>query len=192
MIVAFSTSSPQSSVALIETDGRLIAASQKMAPMQASGACMELLQVLLADAGRSLREATLFAADLGPGSFTGVKVAVTLAKTLAFVQSVQVIGADSFDLISAEKVVFLPSKKGEFFIREPGKEPYRTTTLPAEGAVGFGATDRDTTYPLASRFSDLKESWLPMPAEALVPNYLIEPSISLPKKPLSGVGPSHV
>lgn len=192
MIVAFSTSSPQTSVALIETDGRLIAESQKMAPMQASGACMELLQILLTQSGRSLREATLFAADLGPGSFTGVKVAVTLAKTLAFVQGIQVMGADSFDLIDASRSVFLPSKKGEFFIREPGKEPYRTATLPAEATIGFGAGDRDTSYPLASRFTALYKSWLPMAPEALVPNYLIEPSISLPKQPLSIVGPPNV
>jgi len=191
VIVAFSTSSPQASVALISEDGVVLASDQKHAPMQASGACFEMLEALLKQTGTRLNEATLFAADLGPGSFTGVKVAATIAKTLAFTLSVNACGASSFDLISTEETVILPSKKGEFFIKVFDQDPYRSTELPNERFLGYGPGIDEQQFPHAANFARLLHSLEPVDPEYLVPNYLIEPSISLPKKPLSPLDQSH-
>lgn len=185
MIVAFSTSSPQASVALVAPDGAVLASREEYAPMQASGACFRQLSSLFEETGLSLADATLFAADLGPGSFTGVKVAVTIAKTLAFSQGKPVVGADSFDLIDPSGVVVLPSKRGEFFVRIPGQEPIRTPDLPEGEYTGFGPDVEPMVYPNAARFGPLFERLTPLEPELLVPNYLIEPSISKPKAPLS-------
>ncbi len=191
MIVAFSTSSQQTSVALIAENGSVIGAGDRLAPMQASGACMSLLQGLLSEHGHNLGEATLFLADLGPGSFTGVKVAVTIAKTLAFAHETQAAGADSFDLISRDQVVVLPSKRGEYFIRVPGQEPIRSSELPGGPYLGYGPDIPEPRYPSASSFASLLSLVQPMVPELLVPNYLIEPSISQPKAPLSPLGTRH-
>ncbi len=153
--------------------------------MQASGAAMRLLQESLDESGRTLAEATLFAADLGPGSFTGVKVAVTLAKTLAFAQKVLCIGSDSFDLIDADGTVVMPSKRGEWFLRRPGQAPTRQTELPEEAFTGFGPGIAEPVFPQAAKFAVLLKKLDSIEPEKLVPNYLIEPSISVPKKPLS-------
>jgi len=183
VIVAFSTSSPQTSVALIASDGEVLAAMAKHAPMQASAACMDLLQALLVESGLDLKSATLFAADRGPGSFTGVKVAVTIAKTMAFAAGVKVVGADSFNLIDPDGTVVTPSKRGEWFIRRPGTEAIRQEELPEEPYLGFGPGIEPPRYPLASGFARLLPSLVEMEPELLVPNYLIEPSISAPKTP---------
>jgi len=153
--------------------------------MQASGACFRQLAALLEETGLRLEDGELFAADLGPGSFTGVKVAVTIAKTLAYSKGKRVVGADSFDLIDPSGVVALPSKRGEFFVRTPGAEPIRTPDLPEGAFTGFGPGIEPEIYPHAARFGVLLPGLTPMEAERLVPNYLIEPSISKPKAPLS-------
>lgn len=152
---------------------------------------MRLLQEVLEESGRSLSEATLFAADLGPGSFTGVKVAVTIAKTMAFAQGVKCIGADSFDLIDPSVVVVMPSKRGEWFVRRPGLEPARFPEIPVELVLGFGPGIEPQIFPHAKNFSGILANLGSITPEQLIPNYLIEPSISVPKNPLSPLGNSN-
>ncbi len=182
MIVGFSTSSRQASVALLEPDGTILWAGRREAPQTASGTCIDLLTLALKESGRSLSAATLFAADLGPGSFTGVRVGVTLAKTLAYTIGAMAAGTDAFQLVDPATTVVVPSKRGEWFIRRPGQSAVRSESLPDEPFVGFGPGLADQTYPDAVRFSALLKELQPAPPEHLVPAYLIEPSTSLPKK----------
>jgi len=182
LIVAFSTSSPLASVALISSSGSLLASAQREARHAAGGACLEMLTSLLAEAGRSLDEVETFAADLGPGSFTGVKVGVTLAKTLAFAMGAQAAGASSFDLIDPESRSAVPCRKGEYLVRDPGAEPRRVAGTPA-GALGYGPEFENPRWPLAERFGALAGRLVRMAPEALVPEYVLEPNISTPKRP---------
>lgn len=183
MIVAFSTSCPVTSVALIAEDGAVLAHGSRVAPMAASVAAMGLLEELLAECQLSLSNATGFVADLGPGSFTGVRVGVTLAKTFAWSMGLRAAGLSSFDLIDADGTVVLPSRKGEFFIRRAGVEAVRVKELPDEPFVGFGTGPSDDVFPSAAAFARQLARLTWVAPEALLPEYLIEPSISTPKKP---------
>ena len=191
MIVAVSTSSPLVGVALFAEDGGVIEASSVQARAAASGACLSLLESLLQRNGLLLHQATLFAADLGPGSFTGVKVGVTLVKTWAFAFGVPVTGADSFDLIDPEGTVAIPSKRGEFFIRRVGFAAIRAPALPEGPFAGYGPGIEPQAYPSAERFAPLLRHLPRLRPEELVPNHLLEPSISLPKKPYAAGGAAH-
>ncbi len=162
--------------------GEVLYTGRKDAPRAASGACMELLQAGLQETGLELKSATAFLADLGPGSFTGVRVGVTVAKTLAFAVGATAGGTDAFALISTNQTVVLPSKRGEWFVRRPDAEPERVAALPEEIFVGFGPGIDQPTYPDAASFGPLLSSIDLRVAELLVPRYLIEPSISLPKQ----------
>jgi len=144
---------------------------------------MRLLQEGLRVTGQDLGSAALFLADLGPGSFTGVRVGVTLAKAFAFALGVKAGGADAFDLIDPQAAVVIPSKRGEWFVRIPGQPVMRTNDLPRGPFVGFGPCLADQTYPDAKGFSAVLDRVQPVAAEQLLPAYLIEPSISMPKKP---------
>lgn len=187
MIAAFSTSSPWASVALLEGTGDVIWAGKELAPRSASAASMRLLERGLAETGRNVSDADLFAADLGPGSFTGVRVGVVLAKTLAWALHARCVGADSFDLVDPDALVVLPSKKGEYFVREPGAAPFRTNAVP-QGAIGYGFEGAEDP-PEAARFGRILSRLEPVAPEMLVPAYLIEASISQPKRPLSRLSP---
>lgn len=175
MTAGFSTSSSVASVALISPEGALIYSAEEPAQGRAGEACLRLLHQGLEGLGRELADIELFAADLGPGSFTGVRVGIVLAKTLAWTLDRQCAGADAFDLVSPNDTVALPSRKGEWFVRVPGAPIDRTRMEP----LSVGA-------PRAAGFARLQLK--PMSPYELVPAYLLEPSISTPKEPFGRRG----
>jgi len=183
VILAVSTSSPLISLAVIHSEKGLQWAGSTEAPMAASGACLEMLNQMTQETGLGLQDIDLFAADIGPGSFTGVRVGVTLMKCFGYLWEKPVAGASSFDLISTESTVVFPSKKGEFFVRRAGEEAIRTSSLPAEPFVGFGPGIDAPVRPNAVGFVSLMLRIKPMAPMNFVPLYLIEPSISTPKTP---------
>jgi tRNA A37 threonylcarbamoyladenosine modification protein TsaB len=142
-----------------------------------------MLQLGLDTVGKKLSDASLFVADLGPGSFTGVRVGVTLAKTFALAHGKQAAGIDAFDLIDPSATVVVPNKRGEWFLRYPGSGPKLVDALPSEALVGYGTGLDTQTFPDASRFAMLLSCLEVIPPERLVPAYLVEPSISVPKNP---------
>lgn len=179
MTVCISTSSPNVSVALIQS-GSAVASASQPGLRNASWVALDLLRQLVAEAGATDAEIDLYAADTGPGSFIGVRIATTLAKTLAFARGKRCAAVSSFDLIAPDQTVAFPSKRGEWFVRVPGEAPFRTTSFP-DGAIGYGPGMVEEIYPDAGKANAL--SLAPLDPVALMPYYGIEPSISVPKTP---------
>jgi tRNA threonylcarbamoyl adenosine modification protein YeaZ len=95
-----------------------------------AGPMLTAAQGLLAASELGLWDIDLFAACTGPGSFTGIKIAVTLAKTLAHALSTPVVGVNSLDVLagelhaSAPVAALLPSKPGWVYLgRYEGNRP---------------------------------------------------------------------
>lgn len=185
MIVGLSTSSPWTSVAAFEESGQILFSERRHAPHAASGAIIELLQEM-ESRGLRLINASGFCADVGPGSFTGVRVGVVMAKTFGYVFGKPCAGVSAFDLISEKETVCVPSKKNEVFIREPAHSPYLCPLPLSVLVMGYGSGSTET-FPDAVRFSALEARLEFQDAMMLVPKYLHEPSISVPKKPYGGV-----
>jgi tRNA threonylcarbamoyl adenosine modification protein YeaZ len=167
--VLISTSSQVVSVAIFENASVLRVLSEE-APRRASGTALRLLEEVLAGIGKG--EVEVWAADLGPGSFTGVKVGVTLAKTLAYALGKKAAGFASFDLIDAGAAA-VRSRKGMYLVRDDeGVEE-----LPEDHARVVAA-NRSLPSAANGRFDSL----VVVAPEELMPNYVLEPSISKPKK----------
>lgn len=88
------------------------------------------IQSLLARAVWRTADIQAIAVNLGPGSFTGIRVGLATAKALVYVHQFRLIGVDCFDAIAAS--VALPS----FQVLLPGQlGTYHTVTYELEGGV---------------------------------------------------------
>lgn len=97
MIIAIESASSDPSLALASPDGAAFAADGWAGEGRQASELLPRLLVLLARAGRDLRDATALAIGVGPGSFTGLRVSMSLAKGMALALRVPVVGIPSLD-----------------------------------------------------------------------------------------------
>lgn len=101
LTLALETSHFAGSVALLRS-GELIRA-QRLDPARRSAQTLAPAIAGLLDECRVVpREIGLVAVTIGPGSFTGLRVGVTTAKTLAYAIGCDVIGLDTLDVAAAQ------------------------------------------------------------------------------------------
>lgn len=182
--IVLSTSSPQASVAVIDA-GAVLAYGTRLAPRQAEAALFDVLDGALKESGVALADVGGLIADVGPGSFTGVRVGVTVAKTLAWARGVQVAGVTSFDLIAGGAVA-IPSRREMYLLRrDPAASPEEVPVSdPAlKRAVGYGKAFTAPLYPDPRRAALHLDTLQWLAPEELLPWYVLEPGISQPKTP---------
>ena len=97
MIIAIESASSDPSLALATGDGVAFAADGWAGEGRQASELLPRLLVLLARAGHSLREATALAVGVGPGSFTGLRVSMSLAKGMALGLRMPVVGIPSLE-----------------------------------------------------------------------------------------------
>lgn len=103
LILAFDSSSSFGSVAVLE--GPRVLASEKLDPAKRSAQTLApAIEMCLKAAGRNSREVQLIATTVGPGSFTGLRVGVTMAKTLAYALQCDLVGLNTLDVLAAQVV----------------------------------------------------------------------------------------
>lgn len=95
MIVSIDAASTDLSVALARPDGTPIAEASWTSAQRQSAELLPRLLALLAGQGRAMRETSAIAVGTGPGSFTGLRVAMALAKGLAVGLNRPIVGVPS-------------------------------------------------------------------------------------------------
>ena len=95
MIISLECASSDPSLALALPDGTVFATDGWTGEGRQASELMPHLLVLLARSGRELREATALAVGIGPGSFTGLRVSMSLAKGMALALGVPLCGIPS-------------------------------------------------------------------------------------------------
>ena len=104
-ILALETSAREASVAAIEADGNgvrllrevMLAGSQRTAQVLAPA-----VRDLLAAVGWTPADVQLVAVAVGPGSFTGLRIGVTMAKTFAYAVGAEVIGVNTLAVLAEQ------------------------------------------------------------------------------------------
>lgn len=103
LILALETSSQAGSVALVECDhdrdnvlSQRVLRSDRRSAQSLAPAAAEVL----AEAGRRATDVALVAVTAGPGSFTGLRVGVTMAKTFAYAVGCECLGLDTLETIA--------------------------------------------------------------------------------------------
>jgi tRNA threonylcarbamoyl adenosine modification protein YeaZ len=95
MIVAIESASTDISLAVARADGTPIASSGWTSDRRQGHETLPRLLDLLREAGIELRSLTAVAVGTGPGSFTGLRVGMSLAKGLALALRVPIVGLPS-------------------------------------------------------------------------------------------------
>jgi tRNA threonylcarbamoyladenosine biosynthesis protein TsaB len=96
LVLAFDTSGFSGSVALLDglqVLGRALLDADRRSAQTLAPAIVRLL----ADCGRKPNEVKLVATTVGPGSFTGLRVGVTTAKTFAYAVGAEVMGVSTLE-----------------------------------------------------------------------------------------------
>jgi tRNA threonylcarbamoyladenosine biosynthesis protein TsaB len=95
-ILALDTSTGRAAIGLETRSGRLLAETTDAAQTHGRD-LIPRLAAMLAEAGLAASDIEVIGVGLGPGSFTGLRVGVTAAKTLAYVTGAALIGLDSLE-----------------------------------------------------------------------------------------------
>ena len=156
MILAVDGASPALSVALASAGGALVAEVSWTSAQRQSAELMPRVLGLLADAGHDVADLTAVAVGTGPGSFTGLRVAMALGKGLAFGRGLPMVGVPSLaawlvQVPSAEAAIARAGSReayvlsrGEDVVRLvdrdqlPGLLTGTTVVAPTELADAFG------------------------------------------------------
>lgn len=100
-ILAFDTSNKPLTVAVV-SDGDVLASIESTEKKTHSVSLLPDIQQALKDSKLSMDEIDLIAVAQGPGSYTGVRIAVTVAKTLAFTLKKNLVGVSSLEVLAAD------------------------------------------------------------------------------------------
>lgn len=98
-LLAIDTSTDYLSLAVIK-DGKAIAKFHKKAAMRHSMLLVPMIDKLLKKSKLKVKEIDCFAISIGPGSFTGLRIGVTVVKGLAYALKKPVITVPTLDAIA--------------------------------------------------------------------------------------------
>ncbi|WP_240421051.1 tRNA (adenosine(37)-N6)-threonylcarbamoyltransferase complex dimerization subunit type 1 TsaB [Paenibacillus periandrae] len=98
-LLAIDTSTSSMSVALTR-DGELLGELNSNAERNHSIHLLPHIQQVLASAGLHSRDVDAFAVGIGPGSYTGVRIGVTVAKTLAWTHKKVLLAVSSLEALA--------------------------------------------------------------------------------------------
>jgi tRNA threonylcarbamoyl adenosine modification protein YeaZ len=209
VLLAFDTATPYVTVAL--HDGEDVVAERRSEQRMRHGEQLApLIEAVLADAEIVREDLTALAVGVGPGPFTGLRVGLVTARTLAFVLELPVYGVCSLDVVALEAALGARPVGGELLVATDArrKEVYLASyddqgrrlagpdvVRPAEAAsdlpvAGEGATLYPEAFPHACEPALPSAGWLARAvAEELAelhdpePMYLRRPDAVAPGAP---------
>lgn len=165
MLLAFDTATPAVTVALY--DGEQVVSERTTVDAMRHGELLAPeIRAVLSEAGLVRQDLTAIAVGVGPGPFTGLRVGLMTARTLAAVLEIPVYGVCTLDVLAAEAVdtgtvagpfhVATDARRKEVYwasydadgIRLSGPEVLKPASVATEGpVVGRGAVLYPEAFP---------------------------------------------
>ncbi len=177
LILSFDTSGPHCAAALLSNERVLASRYEPMAKGQAER-LMPMVQDVLADDGITLDLIDAIAVGVGPGNFTGIRIAVSAARGLALALGVPAVGVTSFEAMRganspaamAPQLVSLPGPRGGLYLQrfEGGVESRPPQYLADPHQVDWAALGVDPQTEILGEASDVLNALRP-PDQAKAP-----------------------
>lgn len=103
IVLAFDTSTPSTGIALVKDDVVIALHTIRQERTRAEG-LLPTVQALLLESKLQMKDVDVFAVAVGPGSFTGLRIGVTVAKTLAQFLDKKLIGISTLRAMSSVSI----------------------------------------------------------------------------------------
>ena len=145
-ILAVDTSSKTAYIAIAEAQGEKVKpiVSYSYEAQSHTTALTKMIDSALHLSGLTLEDIDLYAASVGPGSFTGVRIGVSVIKGFAFVDSKPCVGVSSLDALAYGAVGFrgiitpvIDARRGTFYTASYLSDGRKLTKLTSEGQLEF-------------------------------------------------------
>jgi len=107
LILAVETSSRMGSVALA-LDGEILGETVFSAPLSHSAEIFPAIRALLNQFNSKSNQIEHIYISGGPGSFTGLRIATTIAKIMQLAQAVKIVTVDTLDVVAANVINLIP------------------------------------------------------------------------------------
>ncbi len=117
IVLAFDTSAAHCAAALLSGE-KILTKVETMTKGQAER-LIPMLDELLAEGKVTWPEVGAIVVGTGPGNFTGIRIAVALARGLALGLGVPVVGVTGFDAAGPEDTVAIPAPRGQIYLKSP-------------------------------------------------------------------------
>ncbi len=102
MILAINTSTPQFSLAILKKDGTVLVEYLMCRKKGDFGSVMPALDLLLSNLGATIRDQQAIVVATGPGSFTGLRLGISMAKGLCHGLGIPIIGVPTLDALASQ------------------------------------------------------------------------------------------
>ncbi|MHC4483311.1 MAG: tRNA (adenosine(37)-N6)-threonylcarbamoyltransferase complex dimerization subunit type 1 TsaB [Planctomycetota bacterium] len=134
LILAVETSSRIGSVA-IAIGGKKLAETTFSDPLRHSAEILPAIHGLLGRFSRRPSQIEHIYISVGPGSFTGLRIATTLAKTMHLANAAKIIAVDTLDVIAANVTDYIKEKNTAIISHSERKEPFAPSELDGEESL---------------------------------------------------------
>jgi tRNA threonylcarbamoyladenosine biosynthesis protein TsaB len=126
MILAIRTDAPEANLVLLNDDGSVLSDVHWQADRRLAHELLGKLESLLTEHGGTWKDLSGLVVYQGPGSFTGLRIGITVMNTIAYAQTIPIVGTTSDKWIS-QGIELLANGKGEkIVLPEYGAEAHIT------------------------------------------------------------------
>ncbi|AHC99909.1 tRNA (adenosine(37)-N6)-threonylcarbamoyltransferase complex dimerization subunit type 1 TsaB [Leisingera methylohalidivorans] len=175
LVLGFDTSAAHCAAALLRGDRLLASRLEEMTRGQAER-LMVLLEEVLSEGGAAWQDLDAIGVGIGPGNFTGIRIAVSAARGLALGLEVPAVGVDGFEARAAEGTLpAVPAPRDQVYAALPGEAPRLMPRQEAEDAArgaGLAFTPEASPAGMAEAIARLAASRFRSAAEPPAPMYL--------------------
>ncbi|GGH35568.1 tRNA threonylcarbamoyl adenosine modification protein YeaZ [Cribrihabitans marinus] len=189
LVLGFDTSAAHCAAALLCGDRIVAIRAEEMSRGQAER-LMPLLQEVLAAGGADWRDLAALGVGIGPGNFTGIRIAVSAARGLALGLGVPAIGVTGFEaraaLAPAGHLPAIPAPREQVYVAPPGREPSLIARADAPSPLFDDAAPGDLACAIARIAATRRHSEAPPPAPLYLRPADAAPSRDVPPMLLDG------
>ncbi|MFC3612398.1 tRNA (adenosine(37)-N6)-threonylcarbamoyltransferase complex dimerization subunit type 1 TsaB [Lutimaribacter marinistellae] len=145
LILGFDTSAAHCAAALLRGETIVACMAEEMAKGQAER-LIPLLEEVLATGEARWSDLSAIGVGVGPGNFTGIRIAVSAARGLALGLGVPAVGVDGFAARALScppgAIPIIPAPRDQVYVRPPGEQ---ARLMPRIDATTFGVLHERAT-----------------------------------------------